>query len=449
MEFSVAKFGGTSVADFQSMCRCAAIIEANPQVGIVVLSASSGVTNLLVSLAQGIASQQLREQQIQTIATIQWQIYNNLKANPQLQQQIQTKLDDIAELSLRAATHAAPDLTDKILACGEQCSTILFAELLRQRGNNANAFNACEVIATDSNHGNANVEISAIKQNFTHKWGAYKGQQIIVTQGFIGADQQGQITTLGRGGSDFSAALFAEAAEANKLYIWTDVAGIYTTDPRIAAKAHPISEISFNEAAEMATFGAKVLHPATILPAVRSGTDVFVGSSKAPEQGGTWIRANVESTPTFRALALRKQQTLLNLHSLKMLHAQGFLAEVFATLARHKISVDLITTSEVNVALTLDQTGSDAGGRSLLTPDLLAELGQVCEVTVEQELALVALIGNDIATTPGLIARVFGLLEEFNIRLVCQGASPHNICFLVEEQHAQTVIQKLHHNLFE
>ena len=192
-----------------------------------------------------------------------------------------------------------------------------------------------------------------------------------MTQGFIGSDEAGQTTTLGRGGSDYSAALLAEALKASAVEIWTDVAGIYTTDPRLAPNAHPIAEISFNEAAEMATFGAKVLHPATILPAVRQQIQVFVGSSKEPEKGGTWIRHQVEDAPVFRAVALRRDQTLLNLHSLQMLHAQGFLAETFATLARHKISVDLITTSEVNVSLTLDKTGSDSSGQGLLSEALL------------------------------------------------------------------------------
>ncbi len=167
--------------------------------------------------------------------------------------------------------------------------------------------------------------------------------------------------TLGRGGSDYSAALIAEGVKAAGLEIWTDVPGIYTTDPRIASKAAPIPEISFSEASEMANFGAKILHPSTLVPALRHDIPVFVGSSKEPEKGGTWIRHQVESSPLFRALALRCNQTMVTLRSANMFHAYGFLAKVFEILAKHKISVDLITTSEISVSLTLDQTDTSGG----------------------------------------------------------------------------------------
>ena len=187
---------------------------------------------------------------------------------------------------------------------------------------------------------------------------------------------------LGRGGSDYTAALLAEALHASA-DIWTDVPGIYTTDPRVVSAAKRIDEIAFAEAAEMATFGAKVLHPATLLPAVRSDIPVFVGSSKDPRAGGTVQKPKIRRD---RALALRRNQTLLTLHSLNMLHSRGFLAEVFGILARHNISVDLITTSEVSVALTLDTTGSTSTGDTLLTQSLLMELSALCRVEVEEGL---------------------------------------------------------------
>ncbi|MCF1439625.1 MAG: aspartate kinase, partial [Shewanella sp.] len=239
-------------------------------------------------------------------------------------------------------------------------------------------------------------------------------------------------------------ALRAEAVE-----IWTDVPGVFTTDPRLAPGARALEEISFNEAAEMATFGAKVLHPATILPAVRRQIQVFVGSSKEPERGGTWIRHQVEHAPVYRAIALRRRQILLNLHSLQMLHAQGFLAHIFATLAKHRISVDLITTSEVNVSLTLDKTGSDSTGAGLLSEALLQELAEHCRVSVEDNLALVAIIGNRIASTSGVYRQLFTVLEPFNVRMICQGASPHNLCILVDEKDAGPAVAILHANLFE
>ena len=203
------------------------------------------------------------------------------------------------------------------------------------------------------------------------------------------------------------------------------------------------------EAAEMATFGAKVLHPATLLPAVRSDIPVFVGSSKDPRAGGTLVCNKTENPPLFRALALRRNQTLLTLHSLNMLHSRGFLAEVFGILARHNISVDLITTSEVSVALTLDTTGSTSTGDTLLTQSLLMELSALCRVEVEEGLALVALIGNDLSKACGVGKEVFGVLEPFNIRMICYGASSHNLGFLVPGEDAEQVVQKLHFNLFE
>ena len=272
---------------------------------------------------------------------------------------------------------------------------------------------------------------------------------LVITQGFIGSENKGRTTTLGRGGSDYTAALLAEALHASRVDIWTDVPGIYTTDPRVVSAAKRIDEIAFAEAAEMATFGAKVLHPATLLPAVRSDIPVFVGSSKDPRAGGTLVCNKTENPPLFRALALRRNQTLLTLHSLNMLHSRGFLAEVFGILARHNISVDLITTSEVSVALTLDTTGSTSTGDTLLTQSLLMELSALCRVEVEEGLALVALIGNDLSKACGVGKEVFGVLEPFNIRMICYGASSHNLCFLVPGEDAEQVVQKLHSNLFE
>ena len=272
---------------------------------------------------------------------------------------------------------------------------------------------------------------------------------LVITQGFIGSENKGRTTTLGRGGSDYTAALLAEALHASRVDIWTDVPGIYTTDPRVVSAAKRIDEIAFAEAAEMATFGAKVLHPATLLPAVRSDIPVFVGSSKDPRAGGTLVCNKTENPPLFRALALRRNQTLLTLHSLNMLHSRGFLAEVFGILARHNISVDLITTSEVSVALTLDTTGSTSTGDTLLTQSLLMELSALCRVEVEEGLALVALIGNDLSKACGVGKEVFGVLEPFNIRMICYGASSHNLCFLVPGEDAEQVVQKLHFNLFE
>ncbi|QFU21399.1 lysine-sensitive aspartokinase 3 [Shewanella eurypsychrophilus] len=449
MSLIVAKFGGTSVADYAAMSRCADIILANPNTRVVVVSASSGVTNLLVELTQNNLSDQHRIKLIKQIAHIQYQILDDLGSPQEVAARLDTVLSRISVLSETLSNNSSKATMDELLAQGEQCSSALFAAVLREKGEAASAFDVRQVMRTDSHFGRAEPQIETISLLAAEYLAPLLSSQRIVTQGFIGADETGATTTLGRGGSDYSAALLAEALKATAVEIWTDVAGIYTTDPRIAPKASPIAEISFNEAAEMATFGAKVLHPATILPAVRQKIQVFVGSSREPERGGTWIRHEVDDAPVYRAVTVRRDQTLLNLHSLQMLHAQGFLAETFATLARHKISVDLITTSEVNVSLTLDKTGSDSAGNGLLSESLLQELSQHCRVRVEEGLALVAIVGNKIASTPGVCRRVFEVLEPHNVRMICQGASPHNLCVLVAESEAAQVVSALHKNLFE
>lgn len=449
MSLVVAKFGGTSVADYGAMNRCAEIVLGNPDCRLVVVSASSGVTNLLVELTQESINDDGRLQRLKQIAQIQYAILDKLGRPNDVAAALDKLLSRMAVLSEALVSARSKATMDELLSLGEQCSSALFAAVLREKGANSSAFDVRRVLRTDSHFGRAEPQVEQIALLSREHLLPLLSEQVIVTQGFIGSDEAGQTTTLGRGGSDYSAALLAEALTASAVEIWTDVAGIYTTDPRLAPNAHPIAEISFNEAAEMATFGAKVLHPATILPAVRQQIQVFVGSSKEPEKGGTWIRHQVEDAPVFRAVALRRDQTLLNLHSLQMLHAQGFLAETFATLARHKISVDLITTSEVNVSLTLDKTGSDSSGQGLLSEALLQELSQHCRVRVEDGLALVAIIGNRIATTAGICRRVFEVLEPHNVRMICQGASPHNLCVLVAESEAAQVVKALHENLFE
>ncbi|WP_299570005.1 lysine-sensitive aspartokinase 3 [uncultured Shewanella sp.] len=449
MSLVVAKFGGTSVADYAAMNRCADIILANPHTRVVVVSASSGVTNLLVELTQANVNDQRRMTLLTQIAQVQYDIVDKLDRPQDVAATIDKLLSRMSALSDALVLDRSKAIIDELLSMGEQCSSLLFSAVIRQKGTPSSAFDVRQVLRTDSHFGRAEPQIEQISELGAAHLAPLLAEQVIVTQGFIGADSEGRTTTLGRGGSDYSAALLAEALKADAVEIWTDVAGIYTTDPRLAPNARPIPEISFNEAAEMATFGAKVLHPATILPAVRQKIQVFVGSSKAPEQGGTWIRHQVEEVPVFRAVALRRDQTLLNLHSLQMLHAQGFLAETFATLAKHKISVDLITTSEVNVSLTLDKTGSDSSGQGLLSESLLQELSQHCRVRVEDKLALVAIIGNKIASTAGICSRVFSVLENHNVRMICQGASPHNLCVLVAESEAADVVNSLHQNLFE
>lgn len=446
--FVVAKFGGTSVADFDAMNRSADVVLSDDAVRLVVLSASAGITNLLVALAEGPEATE-RFVKLDAIRKIQYDILERLQNPTVIRDEIDRLLENIATLSEAASLATSTALTDELVSHGELMSTLLFVEVLRERAVEAQWFDVRKVMRTSDRFGRAEPDVTALAELCVQQLQPRILEGLVITQGFIGSEGKGRTTTLGRGGSDYTAALLGEALKAARVDIWTDVPGIYTTDPRVVPAAKRIDEIAFEEAAEMATFGAKVLHPATLLPAVRSDIPVFVGSSKDPAAGGTLVCNKTTNPPLFRALAMRRKQTLLTLHSLNMLHSRGFLAEVFSILARHNISVDLITTSEVSVALTLDTTGSTSTGDTLLTQGLLTELSSLCRVEVEENLALVALIGNNLSKACGVGKEVFGVLEPFNIRMICYGASSYNLCFLVPGNDAEQVVQKLHHNLFE
>lgn len=446
---SVAKFGGTSVANFDAMSACANIVMADANTRVVVLSASAGVTNYLVELANGCNAER-RAEILAAVRTIQYNIIDKLQQPKAVSEEVDALLQHVAALAESASLATSAALTDELICHGEMMSTKIFTQLLQERNFPAVWVDVREVVATNSHYGKAapNDEKTQKQADALLKPLMNAGK-IVITQGFIGRDDEGKTTTLGRGGSDYSAALLAEVLNANDVLIWTDVPGIYTTDPRVVPAAQRIDTMSFNEAAEMATFGAKVLHPATLLPAVRSNIPVYVGSSKAPEQGGTWVTRDPQPRPTFRALALRRNQILLTLSSLSMLHAQGFLANVFAILAKHKISVDVITTSEVSVALTLDKTGSASSGAEMLSEVLLTELRAYCNVNVETDLALVAIIGNNLHTQSGIAKKLFGILSPYNVRLISYGASSNNICTLVKNNESDDIIRALHVELFE
>ncbi|MBA6390798.1 lysine-sensitive aspartokinase 3 [Colwellia sp. BRX10-3] len=443
---TVAKFGGTSVADYQAMLRCADIIKKNSTNRLVVVSASAGVTNHLVRLSQADVSQSEREQIITNIADIQFAITKNFTNQENINNVILALLASLRCFADEQAKQHTTKNSDEILSFGEQLSSHIFAQVLQTVGVNGHYFDVRQVMKTDDLYGKAQVDLAQLAANAITLLLPLLNEQVIVTQGFIGSDQQGNTTTLGRGGSDYSAALLAEAIEASNLSIWTDVVGIFTTDPRITDQARSINEISFGEAAEMATFGAKILHPATLIPAMRQDIPVFVGSSKEPDAGGTRIQRQVDSNPTYRSIALRREQTLVTVKSPEMLHASGFLAKVFTVLAKHQLSVDLITTSEISVALTFDNPHGST--QALLTKAVVEELEQLCEVSVEHGLSLIAVIGNKIHGTKGVGSSIFDKVNDFNIRMICHGASNHNLCFLVPEADANQVVERLHDTLF-
>jgi aspartate kinase len=445
-EITVSKFGGTSVADHQAMLRCAQIIKNDEANRVVVVSASSGVTNFLVRLSQANVSEIEQQQLIANIKNIQLKILAEIDNNKGLENKVLDLLSELTAYAHAQSQNHSPRIADAILSYGEQMSSLLFAQVLQSIGVNGHTFDVRQIMKTNDLYGQAVVDLDKLASCTQAYLTEKLTDQVIVTQGFIGQTADGHTTTLGRGGSDYSAALIAEALNAKNLAIWTDVVGIFTTDPRITDQARAIKEISFGEAAEMATFGAKILHPATLIPAMRKNIPVFVGSSKEPEKGGTFIQQTVESKPTYRSISLRKEQTLVTVKSPAMLHASGFLAKVFAVLAKHELSVDLITTSEISVAMTFDNpTGST---QALLNSTVVEELEQLCEVSVENGLSLIAVVGNSIHKTNGVGTSIFDALSGINVRMICQGASEHNLCFLVNETQANETVEKLHNKLF-
>jgi aspartate kinase len=328
-------------------------------------------------------------------------------------------------------------------------SSVLFSyalkTVLKNRGSSVHVslLDVREIMLTDDQFGKARPQIEKIAkraEGLSHS--LRNDKKVYVTQGFIGMTEEGLTTTLGRGGSDYSAALLAEAVSADVLEIWTDVAGIATTDPRLVPEAKPIDEISFKEASELAVFGAKVLHPATLLPAMRKNIPTFVGSSFEAKAQGTWIRREVNNHPLIRALALRRKQALVTVSTPEMLNAYGFLFQIFKIFNDHQVSIDAITTSEISVSVTLDES-------TLANKALLKDLEKIAEVTVEDQLCLISLIGNNINHTPGLAKKIFDSIPEINVRMICLGASKHNFCFLVSENQGQEALKKLHRNFLQ
>ncbi|MEX2455869.1 MAG: lysine-sensitive aspartokinase 3 [Balneolaceae bacterium] len=437
----VAKFGGTSMADAKAMRRCAEIIAKDPDKKIIVVSATSGTTNLLTQICESQIDIE-KEQLLKEIRSKHLAICEDLENANEVRPELIAMLDDLGYFA-SLANSAEAHIQDEILSFGEKLSSTLFTEILKEKVGNAKWVDARNVMITDDIHGNAEPNIEQVARQAKEQWLPLFKNHCLVTQGFIGSTEKRKTTTLGRGGSDYSAALFAEAIEADVLEIWTDVSAVYTTDPRIVKDARPITEISFDEAAELSVFGAKVLHPATLKPAIRKRIKVYVGSSINPEQPGTWIVKETKTNPVIRAISLRRKQTLLNVHSLDMLHRSGFLARLFEVLAKYKISVDLVTTSEVSVSLTLD-TDIQSTEKNKLTTEVIDELRNFSEVTIDRNLSLIALVGNNLHATAGLSGPVFGALQDINIRLICHGASSHNLCFLVREDQAENVVQILH-----
>jgi len=442
----VSKFGGTSMGDAQCMLRSAELCKTQKS-NLIVVSATSGTTNLLISLGRTAETESWEKALVllNKLEEKHLKISEELGCPKEVHQRIAALLEEIK--SLAYGIHLVKDCSEKamdtLMSFGERLSSELFVTALKTAYQNKSPapkidwLDARKFVITDDQYGKAKPLTEKIIQQCQKLLPCNSEHTIYVTQGFIGSTELGHTTTLGRGGSDYSAAIFAEGLSADILEIWTDVPGIATTDPRLVPEAKAIPEISFTEASELATFGAKVLHPATLLPALRKNIPVFVGSSFDSQQKGTWVRMQVKDQPLVRALAVRKKQVLVTLTSPEMLHSHGFLLRIFKAFNDHKVSIDAITTSEISVCMTLDDS-------TLLNKNLIRELELIAEVQVEEGLALVSIIGNNINHTAGLAKRIFDSIDNINVRMICLGASKHNFCFLVKDNQADDAIKKLH-----
>lgn len=461
MTITVLKFGGTSVANYSSMLNCCRIMAQQPQRRVMVVSAPAGITNYLIQLSSPQLASDARQTVLGSIHDKITNILDECKANhiheeleiSQLSHGINLLLTELTQRSLGCENRSSKAYVDSILSFGERFSSLFCSFIFNQHyaddvGFQAIDFDIRQILITDNQHGQANPNIPVIAELSQQHLAPLLKHQCVITQGFIGNSTDGFTTTLGRGGSDYSAALLSEALNADICEIWTDVAGVYSTDPRLVKDAIALPELSYDEAAEMANFGAKVLHPATLAPTLRNNIPVFVGSSKAPEQGGTLIVKDCQTEPPFRGLTRRCGQELVTIRTPQMKGASGFMSKVFGILDEHDISVDLITTSEVAVALTFDQPLTSANGGNT-GESAINQLRQFAEVHIDKDLDLITVVGNHLESTPGVSAKIFSALEQHNIRMVCYGANPHNLSFLVDDSDSAEIIQKLHRVLIE
>ncbi|MBX4180695.1 lysine-sensitive aspartokinase 3 [Sodalis sp. CWE] len=446
--FQVAKFGGTSLIDFESMNHSANIVLNNPMVRLVVLSASAGITNILIALSGG-QKESYRRYFLNKIRQIQYNVIDHLIDKTSVRKKIDQMIYNIGLLAKLAQLKTSLALTDELASHGELMSTLLFVEVLRQRGASATWFDIRKVMLTDNQFGHAKPYDYLLKTQTRALLIPRLKTELIITQGFIGKEFNGRTTTLGRGGSDYTATLLGEAVKARQVNIWTDVPGIYTTDPRIVPQAKRIEKISFKVAAAMAIFGTKFLHPETLKPTIRSAIPIFIGSSKEPNAGGTLVYNYTEHQPSFSAISLRYHNILLILQNFGIMCANKLLEQVLNTLNRHSILVDFITFSKISVSLIVNPFSRlPINDKNLFINSILTELSLLCNFSIEENLAIVTIIGNRLRKINKSDRELlYNTLDKLNIRLIF-GASNYNISLLVSNDDAENIVRVLHNSLF-
>jgi aspartate kinase len=446
----VMKFGGTSVRDVEAIRRVIEIVRGEARPRLVVVSALAGVTDGLLEIASQIESGQ-EESAKGAVRELRrrHREMTSLVREPESRAALLADLDALLD-ELEAMVHAlavieevSPRSRDTIVSFGEISSSAIVAAALEDAGIPSRAVDPRRVLVTNGEHGSAQPDVEATDTRLREVVTPLLEDGIVpVLGGFVGASASGLTTTLGRGGSDYSAALFGAGLRAEEIQIWTDVDGMLTADPRLVKGARVVPHMSFDEAAELAYFGAKVLHPSTILPAVRRDIPVRILNSHRPEAPGTRItRRSAKGATGPAAIACKRGQTRLDIASTRMLEACGFLRRVFEVFERYRTSVDVVTTSEVSVSVTIDNRRAlDA---------IVAELSEFAEVSSEDRMAIVCAVGEGLRRDPTLATRMLGALEGLPLVMVSQGGSRRNITAVVRDDDTASAMERLHRRFFE
>ena len=473
MNTTIMKFGGTSVEGataFQNAARI--VVDRQALRPVVVVSAMAGFTDALIGGAQQACAGEAQKQTANFGAALEKHFDRHrrvieallTKEAPRLLALVDQSRAEIGELLRRAAgefgqsqpedTAAAGDraddqrrrrkfFEDAVASHGERLSSALLAAVLVENGVLSRAVDARCCVITDDEYGcAAPLMAETIATTRAQLQPLLASSCIPVLGGFIGSTKTGETTTLGRGGSDYTAAIVGAALEATEIQIWTDVPGVLTADPRLVANARTVPHLSFEEAAELAYFGARVLHPKTLQPAIERDIPVRICNSRAQESGSTLVVGETTKSPqTVKAIAHKTGVTTVQVTSARMLGAYGFLEALFGIFAAHKTAVDVVTTSEVSVSLSLDDT------TSLL--EIVAKLEKLGTVTIEEKRAILCVVGEGLRTTPGIAARIFSTISDINVSLISQGASKINLTFAVEEARVREAVARLHKEFFE
>ena len=444
----VLKFGGTSVIDAQAMKHVAEIVSDYPSVTIIVLSATAGTTDTLIQLVSRATKGQYDEfmKMKEELEVRHFTIIEELglKADRSVCQAVRdifSKLSMFLEgiYLLRESTNR---VKDAIISNGELLSTKIFAAYLKMSFSDIFWFDIRNVIMTDDHFGSAHVDMVSTQKNYNKVMKPLlKRCRFLVTQGFIGSTLNGLTTTLGRGGSDYTATLMGNLSDAETIEIWTDSNGVMTADPRFIPQAYSQRELSFKEAAELSYFGAKVLHPSTIIPAMEKNLPVQVKNTMNPKDPGTIIAHESQLIGQPKSIAFRRNITTVTIESSRMLNAYGFLERIFDVFARYKVPIDLVSTSEITVSLTLEKTEH--------LDEIVEELKGFSTVRTEDKMAIVSIVGEDIKNSQSFLKRTFHALDTLPIEMISFGASNVNLSLVVPEIHVEEVVKKLHREFFE